>query len=1608
MARCDKESLRRPTQKFGFILIAALAPSLLQAQDGVWSSQTAWVEPHEEYGKHVAAASRAAPLGSDLFGESVSLYNGQTEFSVVDVSLPGNAGLPVEFRRRYKVENLEGTRKVGGAGNWDIDVPHLYGTFGAAGWTLPGPTTNRCSNVQAPAMTSFLSLEEIWSGNYLHIPGEGDSEILASLAGKLPAMQDGQTYPWVTQGKWRLRCTAMLPNNGFNGQGFIAVSPRGVKYTFNYGYQENGQPVARFAGPGLADQRKHVWLFATRIEDRFGNVVNLAYSGKNLTSVSSPDQRIITVHYQTVANVPRVHQVKTADKTWTYTYGSSGQAFENALIEVRRPDDSTWKYGYPLGGGMAGDYFSPVLEGEDPTCTPNTFNMTQHVLEITHPAGAKGRFEFVYDRHMRSGTPFNCAYHPVGGRYLTVPNYFDNFTLTKKTITGPGLPAMVWSYDYSGYPDDFTYQPGFCQGCDLRKKVVVTKPDGSREVNEFGISYNVNEGLLLAVETQSAASAVLNRRTTAYLPIADVGTMGFPDRYGASLRSMDPADNLVRPVLETRLSQDGVSFETAHQSFDALANPTSVRRRSVSIPSGAVRDSRTESLEYEHNYVHWVIGQVRRLGVTAPEVTQLARVEFNALAQPVKLFGVRRPDVGVDPVRQEVEYYAPGSPFAGRVNTIKDGNGHTTTLSDWYRGVPRTVTFADGTSQSATVSPLGWVTSVTDENQFTTSYGHDAIGRVNQVTYPAGDSVAWAPTTINTAQVATAEYGIAGGHWRETVSTGNGRKETYFDALWRPLLVREYDAADVSATSRFTAMGYDHEGRTIFSAYPLASLSNVASATKGVWTQYDALGRLTSVGQDSDGPEVLVTYTNYLPGFETQTIDPSGHATVTRFQAFDSPESAAPVTILAPEGQRTTLVRDVLGLPLSMTRDSTTLGQSESATRQYVYDAHGRLCKSLEPETGATVMDYDAAGNLAWSAAGLSLPNPSQASCALDRAAAVASGRRVLRTYNSRNRLYHLGFPDGRGDQAFVYTPDGLLSQVTTINPPSLMPVVNSYSYNRRRLLTSESIQQTGWYTWHLGYGYDTHGHLANHSYPTGLHVNYSPNALGQATQAGSYATGVLYHPNGAIKQFTFGNGVVHTMVHNARQLPALSIDSGGVLSQHYHYWPDGNLGHVADNLDSTRSRWMAYDGLDRLTAVASGIFGGDNWQAFSYDALDNLRSWKQAGVKDYANYVYSAENRLAEIRNTTGGLVHQFSYDVQGNLANKNSVAHDFDFGNRLRAVPGIEEYRYDGSGRRVQTTQASGARTLWMYSQSGQPLFSSKLPAGGGQTTHENVYLAGSLVASIDHNWPSNAIMATKYQHTDALGSPVAVTNEAGAVIERTNYDPYGGPIGKVVDGIGYTGHVMDSATGLTYMQQRYYDPVVGRFLSVDPVTADGNTGSNFNRYWYANNNPYKFTDPDGRVAACAIPFGPMQVCMAAAVKVVNAVGLLATATYAAYKGNQYLNENAGEDAPPGEADPNGPFTTEDKQRGSAGADGGTSVITTETDGTGSTSSTTHTVTTDGEVVHQHTDHHGKYGSRRRFSPELTGQQERGEGKQEPPVEDHGPPVRPEPRTRERWPQQ
>lgn len=112
------------------------------------------------------------------------------------------------------------------------------------------------------------------------------------------------------------------------------------------------------------------------------------------------------------------------------------------------------------------------------------------------------------------------------------------------------------------------------------------------------------------------------------------------------------------------------------------------------------------------------------------------------------------------------------------------------------------------------------------------------------------------------------------------------------------------------------------------------------------------------------------------------------------------------------------------------------------------------------------------------------------------------------------------------------------------------------------------------------------------------------------------------------------------------------------------------------------------------------------------------------------------------------------------------------------------------------------------------------------------------------------THAGQSISYYHVDAFGTPVAKTDHAGNVIWRASHEPYGKAIGgEPEDGPGYTGHVADAATGLIYAEQRYYDPALGLFLSADPVEALEDPLAAFNRYRYANGNPYRFGDPDGR---------------------------------------------------------------------------------------------------------------------------------------------------------------
>ena len=882
--------------------------------------------------------------------------------------------------------------------------------------------------------------------------------------------------------------------------------------------------------------------------------------------------------------------------------------------------------------------------------------------------------------------------------------------------------------------------------------------------------------------------------------------------------------------------------------------------------------TKTETITYHDNTTKWVVGQTATVtcltgtpastacdnnaGNGSDVVSATTYHVTTALPLTTTAFGK---------LQSTMTYNADGT-----MATVKDGNNKTTTLSNWKRGIPQTIAFADSTSISAVVDDNGWIGQVTDENGYKTCHGYDTMGRLTRIEYPneasgVCDAVEtnWKKLVRSFVPVASVEYGIPAGHWRETVTTGNAVKITYYDAMWRPLLVREYDAGNMAGTQRFTKTVYDAEGRVSFAAYPLASVTLAAqqAGDKGVTTFYDALGRVTSTSQDSE-LGLLTTLTTYNPGFTTTITNPRGYSTTSTYLTFDQPSTDLPLVITAPESATTTIARDTFGKPTSLTRSG---GGVTPVVRSYTYYSSQELCRTVEPETGATLFGYDAAGNLTWSAAGMASGTACLSTYNSTPTAAI-NLRKASRSYDNRNRMLTLAFPDGNGNQTWTYTPDGLPSTVSTNNGGNA--VTNGYVYNKRRLMSGESMKpDTVQLGWGMGYGYNTLGQVVSEAYPASVNVNYTVNALGQTSQvtasadggaASTIASGASYFPNGALKQFTYGNGIVHTMTQNARQLPSQSVD-GSILNLATTFDANGNVSAITDATAAARqSRSMVYDQLDRLTSTTSPMFGT---ATYVYDTLDNLKQVNVSGGTGARNhyYCYSAANRLEFVRSgsncSSSPSVMNVSYDVQGNVYNKTGTTggtYTFDFGNRLRTVvapsaPTLTyNYRYDADGRRVRQDVSGASLKYSYYAKDGRVVWQRDEP---GAKRISNVYLAGSLVA--EYTRPIGAGTATiSYLHTDALGSPIAKTNSSGKVIETSEYEPYGDLLNRASDDrAGYTGHLMDAASGLTYMQQRYYDPQIGRFLSVDPVTADGVSGTNFNRYWYANNNPYLSTDPDGR---------------------------------------------------------------------------------------------------------------------------------------------------------------
>jgi RHS repeat-associated protein len=168
--------------------------------------------------------------------------------------------------------------------------------------------------------------------------------------------------------------------------------------------------------------------------------------------------------------------------------------------------------------------------------------------------------------------------------------------------------------------------------------------------------------------------------------------------------------------------------------------------------------------------------------------------------------------------------------------------------------------------------------------------------------------------------------------------------------------------------------------------------------------------------------------------------------------------------------------------------------------------------------------------------------------------------------------------------------------------------------------------------------------------------------------------------------------------------------------------------------------------------------------------------------------------------------------------------------------------EYRYDPFGRRIEKN-VNGVITRYVYDRE-DILFELD---GNNNIITEYLHGPGvdEPIAMIRNN-------QTYYYHADDLGSIIAITNSAGQVVQRYEYNSFGEITYQqdpnFVQPYTYTGREYDQESGLYYYRARYYDAKVGRFISKDPFRGYLRRPQTQNRYIYVGNNPINYRDPLG----------------------------------------------------------------------------------------------------------------------------------------------------------------
>jgi len=410
-----------------------------------------------------------------------------------------------------------------------------------------------------------------------------------------------------------------------------------------------------------------------------------------------------------------------------------------------------------------------------------------------------------------------------------------------------------------------------------------------------------------------------------------------------------------------------------------------------------------------------------------------------------------------------------------------------------------------------------------------------------------------------------------------------------------------------------------------------------------------------------------------------------------------------------------------------------------------------------------------------------------------------------------------------------------------------------------------------------LSYTYDAAGNVASikSSNANGVWASYTYDEMGrlgtvvdnrlqgQQTTTYSYDAGVPVDRSSStgwdaasnLATAAYPNQLQSTL--NYDTLNRLTALSTPVSSYSYTLGPTGNRTNATEG--NGRTLAWTYDNIYRLTNEAvtndPAPASKNGSVAYTLDPVGNRKSVSSSlsGVNTAGPVTFNPDDELASGQGET--------YDNNGNTTLTGGRSFTFDAENHLISMnqgSTLVTLLYDGDGNRVAKTVGS-VTTRYLVDDlnpTGYPQVVDELV--GGAVTRQYTY----GLDRISENQFVGGAWTPSFYGVDGGGSVRQLTNSSGTVTDTYEYDAFGNKVnstGTTPNNYLYRGEQYDTDLSLYYLRARYYNPVTGRFLNVDPLAGRGQR-----RYEYAGANPVDGSDPSGNfVLASYWPqMAPLQI--------------------------------------------------------------------------------------------------------------------------------------------------